>query len=821
MRRALICCYLLLFFIQQGSWAQDFDNYRPLRSQGEIPERFLNSAAKKYELGLSQIDPGLKGRRLKIQQQFYASSIYSMDDLLRSGLVLFGTPLNDYVNEVGQRLLKHCPELEGVNVEFYILRSPAVNAFAAGTGLICVNMGLLAQLENEAQLAFILSHELMHVIKQHSMSKYERERAIFNENRRRFVLRKETFDAQLLERSRYSKELEFEADKGGLDIFLKTEYSVKAIQKTFEILNYSHLLHDNRPFDRSYFNSGSCQLPAEIFMSEEELHPVSDWTEEEDSLSTHPSTLKRWKEIEKAATGKESGSKTFMVSQERFDLMRKTARFEQAFYYLNNYRYEDAIYSCFLLRQEEPNSKFLRFLELKAMNALGHRLNYYAEKCLSSYYLEDQSSKDSLAFNKIEGGQQQIYYLTHSLRSYDWAALNMYRAWALKNDYPEDKYILAHYEDAIHLLLQHFPSVVDLPKAMPAAERAKYMQDPRSRPPFRPGSITQDDLPRAFKNLKGPVIFNVYRAKYEYPDLTKDFNLASYILSDFVEDASFIEDYEAEKVKRDKDDNQVAAAYNSKEENSKRIERMMADRKAFKQETLPGLGLDSVLLVDPYIFIQPNFKKNPFRTVTQLEDREKARDAFCAEILEVAEENNLKIKLLDSRYLNRLNIEEFSDIAILKKWLQQRNTFAKRHQPAFNQEEVDRICDRYNIHDILLLGKIETRPSNSKMIWQGAVPLIAGTAAAALGVSQIMKGSENQTTGLILIAGGAVAMTWGQVSLSRDFRKYQSLYYSSVFNSKTAQETKLSFMRLKGMAVSRYNRYNLLNDIRLIRRTKK
>jgi predicted Zn-dependent protease len=48
---------------------------------------------------------------------------------------------------------------EKVTYRFLVLREPMVNAFALPNGSIYITTGLLALLENEAQLAGILGHE--------------------------------------------------------------------------------------------------------------------------------------------------------------------------------------------------------------------------------------------------------------------------------------------------------------------------------------------------------------------------------------------------------------------------------------------------------------------------------------------------------------------------------------------------------------------------------------------------------------------------------------------------------------------------------------
>ena len=70
-----------------------------------------------------------------------------------------------YVQSVFSKLLMANPNLPPVRL--VVARSPVANAYAAGGGAIVCNVGLLAKLENESQLAFVLSHELAHAYFDH------------------------------------------------------------------------------------------------------------------------------------------------------------------------------------------------------------------------------------------------------------------------------------------------------------------------------------------------------------------------------------------------------------------------------------------------------------------------------------------------------------------------------------------------------------------------------------------------------------------------------------------------------------------------------
>lgn len=59
-------------------------------------------------------------------------------------------------------------EYEGTEFYFRVLDSPVVNAFALPGGYVYVTRGLMSHLDNEAQLAVVLGHEIGHVTARHA-----------------------------------------------------------------------------------------------------------------------------------------------------------------------------------------------------------------------------------------------------------------------------------------------------------------------------------------------------------------------------------------------------------------------------------------------------------------------------------------------------------------------------------------------------------------------------------------------------------------------------------------------------------------------------
>jgi len=74
--------------------------------------------------------------------------------------------LQKYVNLVGKTLTQNCsrPELD---FHFVVIESSEINAYSTPGGYVFVTTAVLAKMENEAELAGVLAHEIAHVTDRH------------------------------------------------------------------------------------------------------------------------------------------------------------------------------------------------------------------------------------------------------------------------------------------------------------------------------------------------------------------------------------------------------------------------------------------------------------------------------------------------------------------------------------------------------------------------------------------------------------------------------------------------------------------------------
>lgn len=76
--------------------------------------------------------------------------------------------LQRYVNHVG-RWLAAQTERQDLPWQFGVLDAPQLNAFAVPGGTIFITRGLLERMRNEAELAGVLAHEIVHVLRKHHL----------------------------------------------------------------------------------------------------------------------------------------------------------------------------------------------------------------------------------------------------------------------------------------------------------------------------------------------------------------------------------------------------------------------------------------------------------------------------------------------------------------------------------------------------------------------------------------------------------------------------------------------------------------------------
>ncbi len=84
----------------------------------------------------------------------------------RTGAIMEDPEVNDYLNDLGQRLVAAVPDAK-IDFQFFAVADPSINAFALPGGFVGVNSGLIQLTQTESELASVLAHEISHVTQHH------------------------------------------------------------------------------------------------------------------------------------------------------------------------------------------------------------------------------------------------------------------------------------------------------------------------------------------------------------------------------------------------------------------------------------------------------------------------------------------------------------------------------------------------------------------------------------------------------------------------------------------------------------------------------
>lgn len=196
--------------------------------------------------------------RVEIMKDDEAEVIYNSEELeelfKRRGLVYQDEAVNQWVSGIGRSIAPDSTD-PYIDYRFFVLRDPSPNAFALPNGQIYIHTGMLARLHNEAQLACLLGHEVIHVAGHHGILVHRSNKkkatagAVFGGifgvvgaaggwtgvagNVAAGITSVSVVSAML----GYSRELESEADDRGFEAVLATDYDVGECSGLFEELN--------------------------------------------------------------------------------------------------------------------------------------------------------------------------------------------------------------------------------------------------------------------------------------------------------------------------------------------------------------------------------------------------------------------------------------------------------------------------------------------------------------------------------------------------------------------------------------------------------
>lgn len=329
-----------------------------IEQQGPIPPDFrgdptndipvLESRAGK-DLGFWAGLPNSSAKR--DWNEFWWRQLSFRRDLALRGWLSFGDPVSVYLERVKDSVLAGQPDLRK-RLRVYACPSPYVNAMVMPDGLIIVNVGMLARLADESQLALVLAHEAAHFSLRHAEVSWWENRDSKSEA-----------GSDRWERTRFqhSRERESQADSLGLVYLLASRYSTAAVDSMFGILGAADNSQGVRPWSRTALAGfPDLQLPDSVWMDPSKAATAPAETEDSDSTATHPAIPKRRAAAKRQLGDAPRAGLASVVGVDAFLKTREAARHAVPKGWLEANQPAAALFESWSLLESAPGDSALR-----------------------------------------------------------------------------------------------------------------------------------------------------------------------------------------------------------------------------------------------------------------------------------------------------------------------------------------------------------------------------------------------------------------------------------------------------------------------------
>ena len=649
---------LLILTINFNSFAQKqnelFENFSHLTCKGHIPIAFTSLTTTKLRHDY------LENSNKDLDKEFFISTRFFIDELLSSGNILFNENLSNYVNDVATYVLKDQQNLRN-ELQFYVLKSTVVNAFSTDQGIIFVTTGLLSQLENEAQLAFILAHEITHYTENHSQISYKDKQNISKGEKQ---YRDLSYNDRIRKLSVYSKSNEFNADKGALKLFINTDYDIEEVFSSFDILLYADSPFENIRFDTSFFNTDVLYIPGTLFS--DTINKLEKNDTYDDYESSHPNIHKRINALEyNLNNSKSKGKLKYKVSKERFINIQNLARFESINLFLTNRAYAEVIYRVFILKKEFPNSKFLNFSLAKALYGLAkykNKINQYNQIKLRPNEAKGEFYNLALFIDNMNRKQINVlayrYIYDLSIKYKNDTLIKKYERDMLKelalNSTIKPKEFLSTSHHTFSDSISNIYSSINFEDSIQVIESSNLSKYNKIR------------LKKSLTNLR-----NLNATSKE------DFYATG--LSELVADGWFIKE-----LKR------------IIQEDGLLKQKLNVDDKKRNKQT--GLGINKIVVVNPYLTsVKINSKKKKIQS-------EKQKIKLNKMYYKKHKRLDLDILMVDSKSLDSSSVEKYNELGLLHQWIYEKLSHDEVVMISSVNDKIQSIREKYNTEHFLYSG---------------------------------------------------------------------------------------------------------------------
>jgi Zn-dependent protease with chaperone function len=364
---------VLLCVLWTAAFPQFDNNYIPALIQDTIPASVHSALRVKLESDKARITEP-KGQVNTFIQELYDKRADFVTENFNADYFIVNDELTSYLKSVLDNIYKSNPALPR-ETSVYPFRSGAVNAMSFGEGTIAFTLGLFSRMETEAQIAFVLCHELAHYHQRHSdiqamnyaRLNFDRDvkkkvKQIGKSEYGKFTKYRQLMNSLNFSITRHSRDKELEADSIALLFYLNTSYDLRAPVRTLEILDSADMAPFTANLDlKKYFNFTAYPFKDRwLSYTPSNTWYASQHMEDNDSLRTHPSCKKRIEALQRqlrsvTPAGRRAedfnrGLTRQMAIRSEFEMTASLFHFKQ---------FGDALFQSLVLAEQYPHNIYL------------------------------------------------------------------------------------------------------------------------------------------------------------------------------------------------------------------------------------------------------------------------------------------------------------------------------------------------------------------------------------------------------------------------------------------------------------------------------
>ena len=193
--------------------------------------------------GCATTGPGGRKSLILISDEEEAGIGKQVDaEVRQSNKLLPDSAWQAYLAEVGKKIVKVC-DRPNLDYHFAVIESDQINAFATPGGYVFFYTGILRMMDNEAEMAAVMAHEISHVVGRHSVKHLQIAyggalglQLILGDQSNKLA-GEIAATVMILAMTGYGRSHELEADEFGVYYMQKAGYNPKAAKSMFEKLS--------------------------------------------------------------------------------------------------------------------------------------------------------------------------------------------------------------------------------------------------------------------------------------------------------------------------------------------------------------------------------------------------------------------------------------------------------------------------------------------------------------------------------------------------------------------------------------------------------